>query len=194
MPKCFVEDTSLFQNFLILKVFFKKRSYHDFVENFLLQSTEPFRRETLLCLKKLLVLENFFNKMGYHQSFWFLIHSAETFRRGTFQCFRNFLVPNFLSGREAIATLSKTFCLTVPINSSRNPCLFQKVSVIDKFNGKKARYHDFALNIFCPTVTKQFVEIPFFGSTNFWFWKAFSIGWGIMSFLNFFKLQCQNIS
>ena len=88
------------------------------LEKFSSHSFEKFRRGTLLCLRKFLLLKNVKDKRGGVSRFSvenFLSHSAKNFRRGTLQCFINFGYRKILCLRgEHHDFLWKICCLTVP--------------------------------------------------------------------------------
>ena len=138
-----------------------------FVELFLSDSAEKFRRGAFLCC----VSEN----IREPRSLWirgegvsrFSVkqlssHSAEKFCRGTLQCVTILAYrKKFCFRRLCHDFLSIFFCLTVPKNFLEEPlsAVFQKDSCIEKIYASEG-YVTIFCRIFCFTVPKKIVEKP----------------------------------
>ena len=166
-----------------------------FCHKFLSHNAEDFRRETLMCFRKLQLLEKFLPLRGISRFSIksLLSHSTEKLRRGTFLCFAIYLVSKtFMDKRgerygwEYHVFVSHFLYLTVPIrgitlfftenllshtmekNRRGTFLCFKNFLVPENFRGKRGGgSHQFPSKLFCLPVPNQFVEKPLCVSESF---------------------------
>ena len=129
------------EKFFHWKILWIGRGYHDFLSNFLSNTTEKSPSLTLL-FEKLSGLKKL-HQMKYHHFVeqWFS-HSTEKFRRGTLHFSeKNFLSKSFMARKMTSRFSLETFLSHSTEKISRGTLVFQKVSGLKKLH--KMVYHNF---------------------------------------------------
>ena len=106
----------------------------------------------------------------------FSSHSTEKLRRGTLAFFKRFLVSKIAMDTRGVYcdSPSESFSShSTKKNRRRTLLIFRKLlfSKIFKHKREGGTYHDLPSKIFCPTVSKYFVEVLFCVLESFWYQK-----------------------
>ena len=156
------------------------------VEKFLSHSTETFRRETLLCFRKLLVSKNFMDKKCdgrdchvFLRKFFCLtvlkVFVGELLRVSEiFESEKNFWVRRWVGYHLFSSKILRLTVLIIFVGENYN--VSKSLGHRKSLGKRRGRgYYDSLWKNFCITGPKVFVEAPFCASENFWYRKNLGI-------------------